>query len=136
MPVAIFVEHGSNLLEHPPCGFVSDSDFPLDLLGGNSTTGGSHQVDSIEPKPERGRGLVVNGVRRGVDMVPAEIATVGRSACNPMMFGHPVTVLAKDAIGIEMIPEPFQAGCVSGKYRIEMADGEFLSRGLVLLCHD
>src|SRR4029077_21107185 len=103
---------------HSPRSFVGDPGFTLNLFGGNSATGGSHQIDRIEPKPERSRGVVVNRVCCRVNVVPAEIATIGRALGNTMILCHSVTVFAKDAIGIEMGLEPFQAGGIVWKHAI------------------
>lgn len=35
-------EHGADLFEHPPCRFVSDASFALNLFCGDSATGLSH----------------------------------------------------------------------------------------------
>ncbi len=130
------VQHGSDLLEHPPCGFVGDSGFPLNLLGRDSAARRRHEVDRVEPKPERSRGLVVDRVRRWVDMVPAEIATVGRPAGDPMVLRHPVADFAANAIRVQVGLEPFQASGIGGEHRIEVPDGKFLAWGLVLFWHD
>jgi len=51
------------------------------------------------------------------------------------MLGYPVTLFAKDAIGIEMVLKPFQAGRVIGKQAVKVSDSEFLGRRLILLRH-
>ena len=42
-----------------------------------------------------------------VNMVPTEIATVGRTTGYSVMLGDTLAVLAEDTIGIEITLEPF-----------------------------
>src|SRR5579871_1066530 len=43
---------GTNLLEHAPRGLVSDGSFALDLLCGDSATGGTYLVHRVEPQTQ------------------------------------------------------------------------------------
>jgi hypothetical protein len=52
-------------------------------------------------------------------MVAAMIAAVRRTALNAVMFGHRLAVLAVNAIGIQMVLEPFETGRIIGKLRLE-----------------
>ena len=52
-------------------------------------------------------------------MVSAVLATIRRAAHYAIMLGDFLTVLAKDAIGIEVVLEPFQTGRVIGKLCLE-----------------
>src|SRR5207244_10570235 len=123
-------DDGPDLLKHPPCGFVGDPGFPLDLFRGNSATSRGHEVNRIEPEAKRSRGFVVNGIGSRVGVMTAEIATVGRPACYPMMLRYTVALFAKDAIGIEMSLEPFKASRIGREHAVKIADGKILTCGL------
>src|SRR5437667_4197427 len=61
-----------------------------------------------------------DGSRRGMNMVTAIIARVGRATRLSVMLGHTVALLAKDAIGLAVTLEPLQAGRVIGKLVVEI----------------
>jgi hypothetical protein len=52
-----------------------------------------------------------------------------------MMLRHTVALLAKDAIGIEMILEPLKASGIGREHPAEISDCKLLAGGLVLLWH-
>ena len=49
---------------------------------------------------------------RGMNMVSAMVAAIRRTANDAMMLGHALTLLAMDAIGVEVITQPLKAGRV------------------------
>ena len=104
--VFVVVQHGANLLEHAPRGFVRYSRFALDLLGGDSAAGRGHEVHRIEPRRERRGRLVEDGVRRGVNVIAAMLARIGRTALEAIMLCDFLAVLAVDAVGIQAVLEP------------------------------
>src|SRR5438552_12400866 len=61
-----------------------------------------------------------DGSRRGMNVVTAIIAGVGRATRHSVMFGHAVALLAKDAIWIEVTLEPLQTGRVVGKLAVKI----------------
>ena len=75
--VGTFVKFFPDKCAHSPSGFVCDASFPLDLLGGNSASSLSHEIDGIEPKGKAGSGFVKDGIRCGMDMMPTLLTTKG-----------------------------------------------------------
>jgi hypothetical protein len=116
----LLIQHGSNLPEHSPSGFVGDSSLPLNLLRGNAATCLGHKVDRIEPSSERSRGLVEDRASGRVDVMTAMIARVRRSAHNAVVLGHSFTLLAINAIRVEAIAKPFKAGRVIRELALEV----------------
>lgn len=113
-------QHRANLLEHAPCGFVCDPSLPLNLLCRDTATGSGHEVYSIEPSRERGRGLVKDRVGGGVNVMAAMVARVRRATLDAMMFGGRFARLAKDAIRIKAILQPFQTGGIIRELFLEV----------------
>ena len=115
-----FVQHGANLLEHPPCGFVGNARFPLNLFRGYAATGLRHEVDGIKPSGERSRRLVEDRASGRVNVMAAMVARVGRTAHNAMVLGYGFALLAIDAIRVEAIAKPFKASCVIRELALEV----------------
>ena len=118
-PTLLIGQHGANLLEHAPRRFVGDASLALDLFRRNSATGSRHEVHCIEPRCKRSGRLVKDRASGRMDMVSAMVAAVGRAAHNAVVLRNALAVLAKDAFGIEMILEPFEAGGVIGELLLE-----------------
>lgn len=53
-----------------------------------------------------------------------------------MMLGDPVTLLAEDTVGMEMVLQPFQAHVIVGELALEIANGELLHGRASLLNGD
>lgn len=51
--INVFAHEFANLFEYTPSRFVSDTQFPLELLCGDTCLGRSHQEDSVKPRAER-----------------------------------------------------------------------------------
>src|SRR6266545_5940114 len=66
-------------------------------------------------------------------MVAAVITRIGRPAFDPVVFGDPLADLAVDALGVQILAQPFEAGFVAGEVPLEVADGVPLHRALGLL---
>jgi len=72
----VFIQHGSNLLEHPPRSRVGNACLALDLFGGDAATGLRHQVDRIEPNCQRCRRFVKDRVSGRMVVIPAVITGI------------------------------------------------------------
>jgi hypothetical protein len=57
-----------------------------------------------------------------MDVVPAPIAGVRRTARYTVMFCDPIADLAFDAIGVQILAQPLQAGGIVGKLLFEVLD--------------
>ena len=71
---AISSEGITNEVRHAPRRFISDAQLSLELLGGDSAAGASHEVHGIEPHVQGRRGFVEDGSRRRVQVVPTSYA--------------------------------------------------------------
>ncbi len=71
---AVSGEGITNEVRHAPRRFVSDAQLALELLGGDSAAGASHEVHGIEPHVQGRGGLVEDGPRRRVQVVPTSYA--------------------------------------------------------------
>src|ERR1019366_6796404 len=109
-PRTFGIQHGANLFEHAPRGFVGDSGFAFDLLGRDSTASRSHEVHGIEPRCQRSWRLVKDRIRCRVNVITAMLAAVRRAALDAVVLRNLLAVLAINAIGIEVVLEPFQTG--------------------------
>jgi hypothetical protein len=118
---ALFVaQHGTNLLEHTPCGFVGYARLALNLLGADPAPRLSHEVDRIEPCCERSGRFMKDRVGCWVNMMAAMIAGVGRTALDAVMLRDRIAGFAKDAVREQVILEPLQAGSVIWKLLLEV----------------
>ncbi len=106
---ALFIgQHRANLFEHAPRRLVGHSRFPLNLLGRDSASGLRHQIDRIEPSGERSGRLVKDRLSGRVNMMAAMIARVRRTALDAVMLSNRVARLAKDAVWVQVVAQPFQ----------------------------
>jgi hypothetical protein len=54
--------------------------------------------------------------------MPAPIATVGRAGLDTMVLSNPLADFAVNTIGIEVVPEPIEAGCIVGEIPVEISN--------------
>ena|ERR1039458_1449337 len=121
---ALFVgQHGANLLEHAPRGFVGDASLALNLLCGDSATGLRHEVDRIEPSRKRSGRLVKDRASGRMNVMATMVAGVRWTAHNAMMLGHGFTLLAIDALWVEAIAKPLKAARVIWELFLEIFQG-------------
>lgn len=118
------IQHRANLFEHSPRGFIGHARFALNLFSGNTVARRSHQVNRIEPSRERGGGLVKDRVSSWVNVMPAVITRIRWTAFNAVMFRDRLARIAKDAVRVETILEPFQTGRVVWEHFLEIFLGE------------
>jgi hypothetical protein len=122
----VLLKEHPDLPEHSPGRLVGDTRFPLDLLGGYSTSGGSHLVDCLKPNPERGSGLVEDSAGGGVNLVSAVVALVAGTALNPVVLCHPLAYRAVDAVRVAVALNPLKAGIVVGELLVKVFKRVFL----------
>lgn len=122
--IRLFIsQHGANLFEHSPSSFVGDSGFALNLFCGNAATSRGHEVDRIEPRSERGRRLVKDSVRRGMEVVATLIARVRRATRNTMMFGFlPALITERHLVGMKAAKQPIKADRIIRKLLTELVN--------------
>jgi len=108
-------EHTANLFEHPPSGLVGNASLALNLLCRDSAARGGHQVNGIEPRCKRRRRLVKDRVGGRVNVMSANVAGVGRTANDTVMFGHLSAGLAENPFRVEALAEPFETARIIGK---------------------
>src|SRR6266436_10034758 len=122
-----------NLAEHAPRCFVGDASFPLNLLCGDAATSGTHEVHRVEPQLERGSGLLKHSASERVDMVSADLASIGGTTTHPMMLALYAALLAfGDSIRPTLLFDIFKAGVIIRKLSVELAHcvAKFLRDGL------
>lgn len=114
---------------HAPRCFVGHAKFPLQLLRRDAAASARHQVHRIEPEVQRGRGLVEDRPRSGMEMMP----TGGTGPRLPLLrrfiaFKDRLVIALRamrmlPILGVPITPEPFQAGGVIRKLAHELHEG-------------
>jgi len=115
-----FIQHGANLLEHAPRGFVGHASLALNLLRGNSASRLRHEVDGIEPSRERSGRFVEDSSSSRVNVMAAMVARVRRSAHDTMVLGQGFALRAIDALRVEAIAKPLKAGRIIWELLLEV----------------
>lgn len=114
----------ANLPEHAPCGFVGDASFALDLLCGDTAAGRPHEKRGIEPQPERGRGLLKDGSRERVDVMPTMVARIGGTATHAVVLALDAALAAlSHAAWIPLLFDVLKASVVVRKLFVEVPHG-------------
>ena len=116
----VVIQHRTNLFEHAPRGFVGDASLPLDLLCGDTATGLRHEVDRVEPSGQRSGRFVKDRFGGRVNVMTAMVARVRRATLNAVMLCDRVARFAKDAVWVQVVAEPFQAGRIVWKLLLEV----------------
>jgi|SRR3989339_1111576 len=83
--INVFGHEFANLLEHSPCRFVGDTQFPLKLFSRDTSFGRGHQEDSVKPGTERGFGLVEDSASRRGYLRAAEFAGIDLAVSDAVM---------------------------------------------------
>lgn len=112
-------EHGANLFEHSPCSFVGYARLAFNLFRRYAATGSRHEVHRVEPGRQRSGRFVENRPSGRMNVIAAMIAAVRWTAHNAVMLRDALAILAKYAIGIKAILEPFQTGRIVGELCLE-----------------
>lgn len=133
----IFSQHLTNLLEHAPRGFVGNARLALNLFGGDTATRRSHQIDRMEPRFQRRAGLVVNRISGRVNMMTAILARIRFARDYFVMLRDLAARIAKDAVWIQVILEPFKASVIIRELSLKILEriARHLRAGDFRLCH-
>ena len=118
-PALFVTKHGADLFEHAPRRFIGDASLALNLRCGDAATGSGHEVDRIEPSRQRSWRLVKDRVSGRMHMIAAMLTAVRRAAGHAVMLCDLLAFLAKDAVRIETVLEPFEAGGIVGELCLE-----------------
>ena len=78
----------ANLVTDAPCGLIGHAQLPLKLLGGHPMAGRRKQVHRIEPKLQRCSGALKGGTGAGINMMPTELAAIGRTVSKAVEFSR------------------------------------------------
>lgn len=92
----------------------------------------------MKPRPERSRGLLKDRASQRVDVIPAELASVGSASSNAVMLAFLLALLAvRNAIRPAHLLDVLKASVIGGKLVIEVPDAITLLgwNGLPLLLH-
>lgn len=117
---ALFIaQHRTNLFEHAPCRLVSNASLALNLRRRYAATGSGHEVDRIKPSGQRSGRLVEYRVRRGMHMIAAMLAAIRRTADHAIVLRDLLAVLAKDAVRVKTVLEPFETGRIVRELLLE-----------------
>jgi hypothetical protein len=134
---AILFLHGATLFEHAPRGFVGDARLPLNLFSRDSAARLRHEIDRIEPSCEGCGRLVEDRPGSRMNMMAAMVARIRRATSYAMMLCHALAGVAKDAIRIEIVAKPFEAGRIIWKLRLESLQRVAFHCGLAIVVgHD
>ena len=79
---------------------------------------------------------MVDGASGWMHMMSAPVTGVGTPGNYAMVFSHLLTSVAKNAFGIEMVLEPFQARIIVWKEAVKILYGKSLHRYHSLPCRD
>jgi len=118
--IRFFVHEASNLLEHSPRCFIGNSKLSLKLLGGDTASRGSYQKHSVEPRTERGFGLVEDSIGGGRDRATAKLADIDLRASAPIMLCYLLAVRAINALGIASLEKKLKASIIGRELLIEI----------------
>ena len=77
----------ADLLEHAPRSFVGNACLTLNLLRGDSTASGTHQIHCVKPCLERSSGLLKDSASERVDVMAAKLARVSGAIPNAIVLG-------------------------------------------------
>ena len=122
----ILTKQGSNLVEHAPSCFISNTHLSLDLLGRDTTSSRSHAVDSLKPCSQRRGGFVEYSARSGINLMPAVIALIARATSNLVVLRYLVALGAVDTPRPAMLLNPLKAGLIGREFLVEICKRIFL----------
>lgn len=136
--IAVFVKHQSDLFEHAPCGLVGHACLTFKLLCGDTAASRCHQIDRVEPCTHRRGRLVIDRARGRVYVMSAELARVRLARRYFVMLRDRFALIAKDAIGIKIVFQPFKASIIGREILFEILECVTLhlrAFNFLLFCH-
>src|SRR5208337_210210 len=104
---------------HAPRGLVGHASLALNLLRRDAAASSGHEIDRVEPSRKRRGRLVEDRVSGRMNMIAAMLAAVRRATGNAVVLRDLLAVLAKYAVRIETVLEPFETGRVIGELCLE-----------------
>jgi len=112
----------ADFLEYAPCCLVGDTQFPLELLGGDACFGGSQEEYGVKPRAERGIRFVKDSASRRGYMRTAELTGVDLAGGYPVVGGDFLTLVAVDSFGKAGFFEEVKASVFIRKLLLKISD--------------
>src|SRR5713101_1362079 len=117
----IFVQHGANLFKHAPCGLVSNTCLPLNLLCRDTAPSRSHEIGRVEPCGKRGGRLVEDRASGRVNVMTAIVARIRWTADYTVMLRFLLALVTKyRAFWIETAKQPLKTDRISRELAVEV----------------
>ena len=123
---SIFAEQSPDLLEHSPRCLIGDASYPLKLFGGVPRAGSGHPEHSVKPGCKRCGRLVEDGIGGRVNLMPAVVALVARSALNPVVFPYLVANRAMNPVWPSVVLKPLKDSIVVREVTLKLAQAILL----------
>lgn len=124
--IDFFIHQSADKGTHTPGCLVGDSQFPLQLFGGNTSSGVSDYEYGVEPVFQGSSGLVHDGIGGRGNLIAAVIALVSLAATYQMELARTVALGAVDVFRPTLVTEPVQTRFVVGEHLVELLDSELL----------
>jgi hypothetical protein len=119
----IFGHQGANLFEHSPRRFICHAQFPLNLFRGNAAARCGHEIEGIEPKPQRCAGLLKDRPSHRSNHGSAVVAGVHLPLREAIELPLDVAVGAERLISrIPLRQKPVKAGIIGWKHAVKLLD--------------
>ena len=132
---SIFAEQCPDLPEHSPSCLVGDSSYPLKLFGRMARACSGHPEHRIEPGCKRGGRLVEDSVSSRIDLMPAIVALVARSALNPVVLRHLVTNWAMESVWPSVLFQPPKNRIIVREVTLKLIQAVLLELCRHSFCH-
>jgi hypothetical protein len=113
--VDTFVHEFANLFEYSPSCFVGDTQFPLELLSGDTSPGRCHREDSVKPRAERSVRFVEDSARSRSNTHTAKFTRVEFHTRPLVMPGYLSALLAIYTIWITGFEKEIKASIICRK---------------------
>ena len=117
---SVFTEQSPDLLEHSPSCLVGDSCYPLEFFGGMPRAGRGHPEHSVKPSRERSGRLMEDGVGSRINLMPAIVALVARTALNPVVLPYLVANRAVNSVWPAVVPQPLKDSIIVREFRLKL----------------
>ena len=114
IPVSLHDAH-NNLFEYAPSRFVSDTQFPLELLCRDTCLCRSHQEDSVKPRAERGIRFVEDSASHRGYLSSAELARVNLAVGYAIVWSNLLALWASYALWITSLKKKLKASVIVGE---------------------